>query len=357
MKKFLSLLLCLVLMTGALVSCSPPPEFSEIEERFRELIEASYEINTIFFGEGLPAYEHVMDPQEVLEVLRDDDGLMTYYYEIDDEQYGTVVAYRTTMLEYSFVQILSAPVDGREAVYRDEEKGIYAYALSDYTHEKESTTEVQQQKDEQSGKVTYYYEIEDETYGRVVAHRYSYPVYSYVQVVREADSSREAVWSKDGLYAYALPAYTETEYEYYYRMTDPEDYDYVRTDCSYGSIDEIKAAAEKVYSAEYLAALYLAQFDGAATGANLGMLTARYMEYTDDMGNTKLMKSNTFEAYITEKRIFDFSTAKIVDPKRSNFVTISIESYYESTPNDRFTANVTMILQDDGQWYLDSGTY
>lgn len=357
MKKLLTMLLCLVMLLGTLTSCAPPPEFSQIEGRLRELIEASYEINDIFFGNGLPAYEHVMDPQEVLEVLRGDDGLMTYYYEIDDEQYGTVVAYRTTMLNYSYAQILTVPDENREAIYTDATAGIYAYALSDYTHEKDSDTTVTQQKDEQSGKVTYYYEIEDETYGRVIAHRYSYPTYSYVQVLGAADESREAVWSEKGRYAYALPEYVEPEYDYYYVESDPEHYDYVHTDCKYGSIDEIKAAAEKVYSADYLATLYVAQFDGAATGENLQMLTAHYMEHTDEMGNTKLMKSNTFEAYITEKRIFDFSTAKIVDPKRSNFVTIEIESYYESTPNERFTGRLTMILQDDGQWYLDSGTY
>ncbi len=355
MKKLISLLLCVVMLVCALTSCSPPPEFSEIEGRLAELIEASYEINRIFFGEGLSAYEHVMDPQDAMEVLRSDDGLMTYYYEIQDPSFGLVIAYRKTMLEYSFAQVLESADEGREAIWSAD--GLYAYALPDYTHKKTDENTVEQIKDEAMGKTTYYYEIEDETYGRVVAHRYSSFKYSYVQITNTSDASREAIWSDSGKYAYALPDYVEPEHEYFYVESDPEYYDYVRMDEKYGSISEIKQAAELVYSKDYLSSLYTAQFDGAATGQNLSMLTARYMEHTDEQGNTKLMKSNTFEPYVTEKRIFDLSTAKIIDPKRSNFVTIEIESYYESTPENRFTGKLTMILQDDGQWYLDSGTY
>jgi len=33
----------------SIASCSKPPEYSEVEERFIELIEASYEINKVLF--------------------------------------------------------------------------------------------------------------------------------------------------------------------------------------------------------------------------------------------------------------------------------------------------------------------
>ena len=68
------------------------------------------------------------------------------------------------------------------------------------------------------------------------------------------------------------------------------------------------------------------------------------------------MMSNTYEPLISEKRIFDLTTAQIVRPKRRKFVTISIESYLESTPERRETVKLTMILQD-GVWMLDSATY
>ena len=50
------------MMLPAFVSCSKPPEYSEIEARFKELVEASYAINDIFFGEGLATYERVYEP-------------------------------------------------------------------------------------------------------------------------------------------------------------------------------------------------------------------------------------------------------------------------------------------------------
>ena len=62
-------ILCLFLLSPALSSCSKPPEFSEISERFRELVLASYEINKIFYGEGLPTYERVTDPRETTELF------------------------------------------------------------------------------------------------------------------------------------------------------------------------------------------------------------------------------------------------------------------------------------------------
>ena len=68
------------------------------------------------------------------------------------------------------------------------------------------------------------------------------------------------------------------------------------------------------------------------------------------------MQSNTYEPLVTERRIFDLATAQIVRPKRSDFVTVSVESYLESKPNERVTVKLTMILQD-GVWLLDSGTY
>ena len=57
MKKIFITLLSFILIVLSVTSCSRPPEYSEVEERFRELIEASYDLNEILFGEGLPTYE------------------------------------------------------------------------------------------------------------------------------------------------------------------------------------------------------------------------------------------------------------------------------------------------------------
>ncbi len=359
MKKLIALLLCAVMLALSLTSCGKPPEFSDIEGRLRELIEASYEINEIFFGEGLPVYERVSDPKNNMKIIRaEDESRVTYYYELTDAGLGRVIAYRVSNLAYSFAQVLTAPDGTREPIWQDTEKGLYAYAV-DYSHEKTAENEVVTLKDEQAGTITYYYELTDKNLGRVVAHRTSDVAYTYVQVLTAPDATREAVYENadEKAYAYKIP-YTEPTYDFYYQVDDPTDYDYVRFDAKYGSIAAIKEEAEKVYSKEYLSAIYLALFEGTPINDDEGLknLSARYYEHADDYGGVSLMKSNTYKPLITEKRIFDLSTAEIVRPKRKNFVTISVESYLESAPQNRETIKLTMILQD-GVWMLDSGTY
>ena len=59
-KRILTLFLslCILLGTAAgLSSCSRPPKVEEIYDRVVELIEASYELNTVFYGAGLPVYK------------------------------------------------------------------------------------------------------------------------------------------------------------------------------------------------------------------------------------------------------------------------------------------------------------
>ena len=286
MKRIISLFIGILILVSSMTvftSCGKAPEFYEIEGRLRELIDASYEINDIFFGYGLPVYEHVYDPRE------------------------------TTKF------IINEETDTR----------------------------------------TYYYEINDETYGRVIAYRSSYiDPYSYVQVVKEKDESRTLVFENGSVYAYALENYVEPHYDFYYRESDPDGYDYISADSKYQTIQQIKAAAEQVYSMDYLESLYESLFDGTVvkSGTTLTSNTARFMEYEDEDGIVTLMMSNTYEPLVKEKRIYDFSTAKIVRPKRKDFVTISIDSYLESKPDERLTIKLTMILQD-GVWMLDSGTY
>lgn len=290
MKKLICLLVCVILMIPMLSSCSKPPEYAEIDGRFRELVEASAEINQIFFGEGLPTYERVYDPRSTTQVYRE---------KVTDE-------------------------NGAE-----------------------------------SEKLYYYYEINDKTYGRVIAYRSGYTVpFSYVQVLHEADADRTPVYqnSSQKAYAYIIENYVEPEYELFYDKDDPEDYDYVRHDAKYGSVNEIKAAAEKVYSSDYLESIYGSMFIGTVSSGSVGALSARYIEYADDEGNISLMKSNTFKPLIKETRQFDFSTARIGRNSNAKFVNVEVETYLESKPEERLTVRISMILQD-GVWMLDSATY
>ena len=295
MKRKICFLLALCLMLGAvlsLTSCSKPPEYAEIEERFRSLVEASQEVNVILFGEGLPTYERVYDPLSSVKV-----------------------------------HIVPDPEDP-----------------------------------ENQDKVTryYYYEVKDPACGRVIAFRTSYLApYSYVQLVEQKDEAREAFYispEKD-LYGYLLEDYAEPKYEFFYQSDDPAEYDYVRLDCEYATVSHIKELAQTVYSPEYLSAIYEWLFIGT-TGVteSVSGLSARYIEYTDDEGAVYLMKSNTFEPLVKEKRIYDYSTAKMVKPSNKEYVNIEIDSYLESKPDEILRVRISMQLVN-GVWMLDGPTY
>ena len=291
-KRALILILALVMLISSsmtLGGCSKAPEYYEIEARFRELVEASYDVNKILFGEGLPTYERVYDRTVSSYEIYDS----YYYYEIDDEQLGKILAYRSItpkkdengklITEFSYAQVTKAPLDGKTAIYSDDSKKIYCYGID----------------------------------------------------------------------------YEEKQYDFYYSEDDPKNYDYVRIDSGYLSVSEIKSAAEKVYSKNYLeGAVYVALFTGASASedSSLSSLSARYIEYdSEDMG-VALMQSNTYSPLVKETRVFDFSTAKMVKPSNKKLVSIDVDTYLPSAPEQRVTVTVTLILQD-GQWFLDSGTY
>lgn len=61
MRRVISLLLCAVVLLLSLAGCggcgSRAPELEEIYDRVVELVEASYRLNTAFYGAGLPVYD------------------------------------------------------------------------------------------------------------------------------------------------------------------------------------------------------------------------------------------------------------------------------------------------------------
>ena len=280
MKRILSIFLCLLMMTGMLTSCGAP-KIEEISGRLSELIEASYSVNDLLFGEGPDTYERVYDPKANIKYYDAQGGQRYYYFYIDDAELGKILAYRTKSYgnDYTYLSIRRTATPGATAVYSDAEG--------------------------------YYYPIE----------------------------------------------YTYKDAEVYYDGF-PEDYDIIRFDEEIKSVEQIKELAEKVYSKSYLDSMYETLFTGimASDDEEVGLQKARYIEYEDDNGKIWFMKSNTYKALVTEKRIFDLSTAKIARGSNSKRVRVQMESYLESKPDERLTVIVNLALQD-GVWYLDNGTY
>ena len=269
------------MLASTLTSCAGP-KIEDVEERLATLIEASYGVNELLFGKGPETYERIYDPKASMEYYTAPGGQRYYYFYIEDESEGTILAYRTKSYgdDYSYLSVSDKEISGKDAVYSDGEK--------------------------------YYYNTE----------------------------------------------YVFKEAEFYYDDSFPADYDVVLIDSEIKSVEGIKEYAETVYSRDYLAAIYETLFTGVmiSDDTETGLLTARYIEYEDAAGIRWFMKSNIYKAPMSEQRIFDLSTAKIARGSNSQRVRVEIETYLESRPQERLSVMVNLVKQD-GEWYLDNGTY
>ena len=355
MKKIICLILCVLFLIPAMASCSRAPEYVEIEGRFRELVEASAEINRVLFGTGLATYERVIDPRSSTKYFTDPQtGAQYHYYIIEDNTLGEVIAFRQAYTTKVYEE------GTKKYFYYEALDDAYGTILVINSADGGEKLCLQMLSEPKAGETAYYQNIEKGRYGYLLeGYDYQKDDYAYVEA-EDAPRAEAAYYQNDakGRYYYLLTDYVEPTYESFYDEDDPADYDIVRFDEIYRSVEEIKEAAEKVYSAEYLEALYETLFVGtAAVDGHVSGRSARYIEYADaEDGTITLMKSNTYEPLITETRMYDFSTAKMVRPSNGKYVNIEVESYLPSAPENRLTVRLSMILQD-GVWMLDNGTY
>ncbi len=140
MKKILSFLLCLILITGVLCSCSKAPEGYEIEERLEWLLNESTGVNELVFGEGLPTYERVYDPLDSLKYYENKEADVRYYYYTFTDGDMDILAYRTRSYgtDFSYLRIVSQSdyEPGMRDVYFDAEAKTYYVPLPDYEEKK-----------------------------------------------------------------------------------------------------------------------------------------------------------------------------------------------------------------------------
>ncbi len=132
-KRIIVIVLVLAIMVGAIFfirSCSAPPEYSEIEARFKELIAKSQEVNVILYGDGLEVYERIYEPK--LEIFKDDANEKHYYYVIEDEKLGSVYVYEGKVGEINkqpkkYLVATDEQREGEEIAYEDTKNGLYYY--------------------------------------------------------------------------------------------------------------------------------------------------------------------------------------------------------------------------------------
>lgn len=125
-------------------------------------------------------------------------------------------------------------------------------------------------------------------------------------------------------------------------------YDRLSENSQYITIDAMKSEAEKIYSKEYIAALYEGAFEGVLTGN-----TGAYLRFYDD--GKYLYQNSTLYDFTLNERIYDYSTMKIIEPSSADYINVSVESY--SLANGIRIEITLSFTFENGDWYLDSPTY
>ena len=149
-----------------------------------------------------------------------------------------------------------------------------------------------------------------------------------------------------------LPVYRRedalTERKMVYFNSNLSNYERVMENSSYVSIEKMKAAAEKVYSEDYISEIYESAFDGIMTGNS-----SAYVRFFD---NGEWLYQNVNKSnFSLNERIYDYSTMKIVAPSSADYINVTVESY-SLADNVRQTVYLSFIYEN-GNWYLDSPTY
>jgi hypothetical protein len=129
-------------------------------------------------------------------------------------------------------------------------------------------------------------------------------------------------------------------------------YEIVTDQAKFISVMAIQNKAEQVYSKSYLEnVLYPFAFTGYAVdnvGGNIAV--ARYLEDEE-----WIYRATSGKNYLEGTRIYDYSTMKIAYPGNSKAFYVTMDSWLEENPDEIETVRLR-IVQQDGQWYLDSFT-
>lgn len=263
MKKIISLFLVLSLTVLTLSSCGSKPDIEDVKPRIIELIEASYEINDIFFGDGLDRVDYEAEYQKIIDSYAE--GLAKAEQELLEAEQ----AYHAMMY----------------ATYEKTEEEIAAAKK------------------------------------------------------RIEDAEKEV---KKNTYMF-------TKEEFIAQYDTDLTYIAVRSD-KYVTVNDIKDAAEKVYSASYLMSIYETMFVGYMENGMTDMIHARYYDGVDG-----LMILKDADVWVTAKRIYDYDSMKIVRPSNGKQITVEMDTHLEDE-SEHLTVRLSFVLQD-GEWYLNSPSY
>ncbi len=155
-----------------------------------------------------------------------------------------------------------------------------------------------------------------------------------------------------------LPTYDRDDSDYdslYYGFFGYDAYEIVANNSPYQSIEQIKAAAEKVYSPDYLEDIYTMAFDGYSDENSTAVTTARYLHTGEHFLKYAFGKTDSFDI-LNGKRIYRYDTMQIGKLSTGEAVNLEIETYLEGQEDKAYTETLRFVLVD-GEWFLDEPTY
>lgn len=124
----------------------------------------------------------------------------------------------------------------------------------------------------------------------------------------------------------------------------------VTAESPYQSIEDIKEATAKVYSAEYSEYLYSMAFEGYSDEDGTSAVYAKYIE--DDEG--VLTARIDLADHPLPERSYDYSSMKVKSRKKDS-VMVEMDSYLDGKKEEK-KVTFTLVMSEDG-WRLDSPTY
>lgn len=124
----------------------------------------------------------------------------------------------------------------------------------------------------------------------------------------------------------------------------------VTDDCKYHSTSEIKAATEKVYTADYCKILFKTGFEGTSLESEENV---RYARFIDDFDGRLTARKDLAESAITRGRTFDYDSAEIVKMKKDRAEI----TYITHVDGEKDLSVTVTLLKDESGWRLDTPTY
>ncbi len=149
-----------------------------------------------------------------------------------------------------------------------------------------------------------------------------------------------------------LPVYVResdlSEERFIYIGQQNKGYEKVMEVSPYLMLDEMKEAAQRIYSSAYCEQLFESCFDGVVVD---GMTLLEYVEIDE-----WLYQSTARDTLVENERIYLYDTMKIVRPSNKEYINVEIESYLINNPDKKETERLSFAFED-GNWYLDTPTY